>query len=118
MLHDVLCPRLEVFDDGWRVLSTFGDVLERMGRFPPSRNNAIALAAFCTLPEAGGFVDRPPVQQCLRTPDDRWRERSGTAGPERQVASRFPRPGCRRFGREWTGGRRTRAKAHAARQTR
>ncbi|WP_321943811.1 hypothetical protein [Paraburkholderia tropica] len=82
-LHNLLCPRLEVFDDGWRVLSTVGDVLERMGRVSASRNNAIAPTAFCALLEAGGFVDRTPVQQRQWTLDDGSRERNGTARPER-----------------------------------
>lgn len=64
-LHGVLCPRLEAFDDSWRVLASFGDVLETMGRIPAGWSNAIAPRAFCCLLEASGFLDRTPMRQRL-----------------------------------------------------
>ncbi len=87
-LDHVLAPRLEVFDDGWRLLAGFGDILEAMARVRTGRNMAIAPATFCALLEGCGFADRTPVD---RTPLRRWQRpvdkprlgHDGADGPER-----------------------------------
>lgn len=87
-LDHVLAPRLEVFDDGWRLLPDFGDILEAMARVRTGRNMAITPAAFCALLEGYGFADRTPVD---RMPLRRWQRplekprlvRDGADGPER-----------------------------------
>lgn len=44
-LDHVLAPRLEVFDDGWRLLADFGEILQAMAQVRTGRNVAIAPAA-------------------------------------------------------------------------
>jgi hypothetical protein len=79
-LHGILCPRLEAFDDSWRVLASFGDLLETMGSIPAGWRNAIAPRAFCALLEARGFLDRTPVHQRLLPANEPGR---GPSLPER-----------------------------------
>ncbi|WP_321885785.1 hypothetical protein [Burkholderia cenocepacia] len=87
-LDRVLAPRLEVFDDGWRLLADFGDILEAMARVRTGRNMAIAPAAFCALLEGCGFfdrtpVDRTPLRRRQRAVDEPQPDRDGAGGPER-----------------------------------
>ncbi|ACD14693.1 MULTISPECIES: hypothetical protein [Burkholderiaceae] len=87
-LDHVLAPRLEVFDDGWRLLADFGEILQAMAQVRTGRNVAIAPAAFCLLLQECGFVDRTPVE-CppllrSRRPTDALRpDRDRTDGPTR-----------------------------------
>ncbi|MBN3807660.1 hypothetical protein [Paraburkholderia sp. Ac-20347] len=82
-LGAMLCPRLEVFDDGWRTLATFADVIKKLGHVPTSRSVAIVPVAFCALLEGCGFVGRTPVLRRQRDTDGRGPGRDESGGPER-----------------------------------
>lgn len=54
--------RLEAYDDSWRALAQFPDVLARMADIPVDYRTCISPEEFCRLLEACGFEDATPAQ--------------------------------------------------------
>jgi len=81
-LDRLIAPRLEVFDDGWAALSTFGDVLEQLGRVSAGTRRSINPPAFCALLESCGFVDLTPLKPD-RVPSARYELAKPDDAPER-----------------------------------
>lgn len=57
-LDERVYPMLRVFDDGWKALGSFDDLLSRMADVS---NQAINPGSFCGLLTACGFIDRTPL---------------------------------------------------------
>lgn len=62
LLNNKLVPRLKAFDDGWKVLSTFGDLLAEMAVWD---NKNMTQEQFAQLLDKTGFIDLTPYQQKL-----------------------------------------------------
>ncbi|CAB5305244.1 hypothetical protein IST455A_05836 [Burkholderia multivorans] len=81
-LDRMIAPRLEIFDDAWAVFSTFGDLVEQLGRVPSGSRRSIGPVAFCRLLEGCGFDDLTPLEP------DRRRSGRSTQTPSDEIPGR------------------------------